>query len=265
MKINPLKLRAATLKVLIVTLCLTILIFIGSYFYYDGINSAEDPRVLQAKIFLNEYEKKLEENETGLSLTLLKSMYKIYKSTPSYEKSYEVGVVFNNMASVHLVKVETMLLTQEDEDKIDTQAMDEDLKEAQVNLYKAIDIYESWMDRMGTLSHGQILEKIKPFFQADDPAFKDVDAQKILEKRIDEILTAQIETPRRLSVVYTNLGVVNRYKGNLETSKKNYEKALSLWERNYIAKDNLDILMNRPVKKRSIITRLFPPDRKKES
>ena len=48
---------------------------------------------------------------------------------------------------------------------------------------------------------------------------------------------------------------------NWDQASKNYEAAIELWDRNYTAQDNLAILMNQPVQKRSIISRLFPPEK----
>lgn len=255
--------RTTTLKVLIGTLCLTIIIFIVSFIYYDNINSCEDPRVLRARTLLLEYDKKLEENQTGLALTILNSMHEIYKQTPGYETSYEVGFVLNNIASVYLVKVETDLLTKKE--NVDTVDMNNSLDNAETYIKRSIEIYKKWIAEMGSLTKEEIKVKISPYFTPDDPALKQAGYQKVLDNRIEDILTAQIETSRRLSVAYANLGVIKRYQGNLDESKKSYETAISLWDKNYTAQDNLNMLMNKPVKKRSIISRLFPPDRKEDS
>ncbi len=258
MKFNNL---SGTVKVLIGCLCLTIVIFIVSFIYYGNINSAEDPRTLPAKKLLLQYDKQLDENQTSEAHDLLNSMLNIYLALPGYKDSYEVGFVYNNIASVYLVQLETELLTNKELTK-DALVMNLDL--ASNFTQKSIKNYEQWLVEMDTLSESQIRKKIAPFFDPDDPAFKETDFDKVLDKRVDEILLAQIETKRRLSVALTNMGVVNRYQGNLELSKANYEKAIKLWDRNYTAQDNLNILMNQPVQKRSIITRLFPPEKDKE-
>ena len=88
-----------------------------------------------------------------------------------------------------------------------------------------------------------------------------MNGDKLLKKRVSLIVDAQLETPRRLSVSLTNLGMISRYLGNLEEAKAHYEKAIELWDRNYTAQDNLAVLLNQPVQKRSMISRLFPPER----
>ena len=253
---------SGTVKVLIGCLFITIIIFIGSLVYYGNINSAEDPRTLPAKTLLLQYEKKLDEEQTSKAHEVLNGMLNIYLALPAYENSYEVGVVYNNIASVYLVQLETELLTNK---KLTKEALVMNLDLASQFAQKSINNYEQWLKEMETLSEGQIREIIKPFFDANDPAFKDVDFDSVFEKRVEEIKIAQIETKRRLSVSLTNMGVVNRYQGNLEQAKRNYEKAIKLWDRNYTAQDNLNILMNQPVQKRSMIDRLFPPEKNKEN
>lgn len=253
--------KKGTRKVLIGTLTVTALIVVYSFFHYGQINSAEDPRILPAKKLLQKYEKQLEEDQGALALNILDEIVRIYTKTPGYDKSFEIGVMQNNMATVHLVDLETKILTDAD---IDKEEMLETLLIAQKHTLNAIEIYEKWMAEMGKMSEQQIREYIAPFFKKDDPAFKDADSQEVFEKRVQDILLAQIETKRRMSVSLTNLGFINRYKGNLEEAKKNYESAISLWERNYTAQDNLNMLLNKPIKKRSMIDKLFPPEKDKE-
>ena len=250
--------QSGTKKVLAVTLTITATIFIGSYLYYESINSAEDPRILPAKTLFLEYDKELESDEYVEALRMLDTMLDIYRNTPGYESSYELGVLLNNKATVYLVELETALLTEKD---IDQAAMNKYLQSAADYTRQAIDNYEKWLTDMGNLSKEQIETRIAPFFKPDDPAFAGMNLDKVVNKRVNSILDAQIETPRRISVSLTNLGMINRYRGELEEARHNYEKAIALWDRNYTAQDNLNILLNQPVQKRSFLTRLFPPER----
>ncbi len=250
--------QSGTKKVLAIVLTITASIFIGSYFYYGSINKAEDPRILPAKELFQTYDKELESHEYVQSLSLLNQMLAIYRSTPGYEHSYEVGVLLNNTATVYLVELETEILTGGD---VGRPSMQKSLGTAEQYTRQAIAIYEAWMAEMGSLSEDQIRQRLAPYFREDDPALEGMDARRVMEKRVAMILDAQIETPRRLSVSLTNLGMINRYLGNLEEARKNYEEAIEIWDRNYTAQDNLAILMNQPVKKRSMISRLFPPER----
>jgi len=250
--------QSGTKKVLGVVLTITASIFIGSYFYYDAINKLEDPRITPAKQLFQEYDKELDSDEYVQALSLLDRMLAIYRATPGYEQSYEIGVLLNNKATVYLVEMETDLLTGTDVNRPD---MQERLGVARDYTEQAIQLYRRWLDEMGSLSEEEIRKDISPHFVPSDPVFGDLDVEKVRDKRVDLIMDAQIETPRRVSVSLTNLGMINRYLGNLEEARSNYEAAIELWDRNYTAQDNLNILMNRPVQKRSLISRLFPPER----
>jgi tetratricopeptide (TPR) repeat protein len=74
--------------------------------------------------------------------------------------------------------------------------------------------------------------------------------------------TTQIETLRRLSVSYTNLGLINRYENKPKNAKLYYEKALRLWADNDTAQNNLNVLLGKPIKKRSVLKKMFPKDKK---
>ncbi len=267
MKIKSFNLRKATLKVLIGCLVAVIILFIVSFIYYSNLNSAEDPRVVEAKNLQLIYDKGLEDDDSKKALDLLDSMMEIYTQTPGYEKSYEVGVILNNKATVYLVHlVADLVILEEDllnkrESKIEKDMIYKNLDIALGFTLESIDIYENWIEEMGSLSEIEIKEKLKPYFNPKDTAFKKFDYDMIFEKRVEDIKGAQIETKRRLSVALTNLGLINRYKGNLEEAKANYEKAIGLWDRNYTAEDNFNMLMNLPKEKRSMLDRFFPPKR----
>jgi len=250
--------QSGTKKVLAIVLTITASIFIGSYFYYGSINKAEDPRILPAKELFQKYDKELESDDYVQSLAILDKVLAIYRSTPGYENSYETGVLLNDKASVYLVEVETKVLTESD---ITKPEMQKSLEVAADYINQALAVYRNWMNEMGSLSEAQIRTRLAPYFSDDDPAFGDMDAKKVMRKRVDMILDAQIETPRRISVSLTNLGMVNRYLGNLEEAKQNYQEAIEIWDRNYTAQDNLAVLLNQPVQKRSMLSRLFPPEK----
>jgi len=250
--------QSGTKKVLSLVITITATIFIGSYFYYDSINKAEDPRILPAKKLYLQFDKELESDEYVQALSLLDQMLAIYRSTPGYENSYEIGVLLNDKATVFLVELETEILTNE---HVEEKELTKPLAVAVDYTNQAISIYENWMKDMGSLSKDQIKERISPYFKTNDPAFGNMSVAKLLNKRVNLIVDAQIETPRRLSVSLTNLGMINRYLGNLEEAKVNYETAIELWDRNYTAHDNLAVLHNQPVKKRSMLSRLFPPEK----
>ena len=82
-----------------------------------------------------------------------------------------------------------------------------------------------------------------------------------IEQRIREIEASLRENDRRLSVCRTNLGIIYRMQGSYEEAVRQYELAISLWDRNLEAENNLNRLLNRPLKKRNIIQKMFPPEK----
>lgn len=243
------------------TLFIVCLIIVYAVVHYGRINKSEDPRVLEAKKMLLQYEKGLESDEYGAALSLLNAMDLIYSSTPGYENSFERGVVLNNKASVYLVMLETDLLN---EKEMTRESMLDTLNTAEGYTAQAIELYRNWLDDMGGLSREEVERRVRPTFSKDDPLMKGAPFERIVAKRVDDIMLAQQETKRRLSVTYANMGVISRYKGDLLKAKEYYETAIELWDRNYTAKDNLNVLLNQPVDKRSLIDRLFPPERTKD-
>jgi hypothetical protein len=86
---------------------------------------------------------------------------------------------------------------------------------------------------------------------------------KIFHKRVDDLVLAQNETPRRLSVSFTNQGIVQRHLYKQNEAVESYIKAIKLWKDNFTARNNFNVLMGKPPKDRSIIDQLFPPDKNK--
>ena len=230
------------------------IIIVSGYFYYREINRAEDPRIVDARNKMTEYNKLMGENEIDLALLVLDQVEDIYLNTPGYAESYEPGVIQNNRGSVFLIKTETEILNKKETDP-------ENIILAKKHIQKSIDIYTNWLDKITPLSRDQILNMIQPFFPENDPAFTGLNINKIIEKRVDDIIVSKLESKRRLSVSYTNLAIILRYEGNLEEAKEYYEKALKLWPENHVAKNNLNRLMGLPQEKRNIIKELFYKER----
>jgi len=78
---------------------------------------------------------------------------------------------------------------------------------------------------------------------------------------IINIVAAQIETPRRLSVSLSNKGTIYHHMMKPDSSLTCYQLALSLWKDNRTAKSNLNVLMGGEPIKPSLIELLFPPDK----
>ena len=133
---------------------------------------------------------------------------------------------------------------------------------AKMNIDSSIVIYNRWMDSYRELSEEELSEIIIPFFPENDVAFKGKNYRKVLRKRVDDLVLARKENPRRLSVCYTNLGTILRHQYKQSEAVENYIKAIELWKDNYTARNNFNVLMGKPPKDRSVINKLFPPDKK---
>ncbi len=230
------------------------LIVLAGFFYYRSLNLAEDPRIIEARKKMAEYNELMEKNETGLALLVLDRVEDIYRNTPGYEDSFELGVVLNNRGSVFLIRAATDIIN-------DKEPNADNLAKARQYFKRTIDIYSSWLERVGALERDEVRNMILPFFPEDDPTFEGLDLNSIIEKRVDDILASKVDAARRLSVSHTNLAIVNRYEGNPEAAKAQYEKALELWPENHIAKDNLNRLLGLPPEKRNVFEQLFYKER----
>lgn len=240
-------------KLRILLLVLTLIagtVIASGYFYYRELNRAEDPRVIDARVKMREYNELMSENEIGLALLVLDQVEEIYTKAPGYADSYELGVILNNRGSVFLIKVETDLIKEEE---LDT----DNLIQAKQYIKSSIDIYTSWLNKISTMERDDIHSMILPFFLENDPVFTNLDLNKIIEKRVDDIMASKIETKRRLSVSYTNLGIVHRYERDFEEAMRQYEEALELWSDNHVAKNNLNQLFGLPPEKRNILKEMF--------
>lgn len=229
--------------------------FILAYYYYGSINKSEDPRIIATKYLFEDYEELIKENKRDLALVILDSIEAVFTRVPGYAMSYEMGIVYNNKGSVFLNKA--LALTH---DSLLTAGL---LKTAQGHIDTAIAIYSRWLDAYGKLSLNELEMAEIPYFNKDDAAFHGKNHDKIFKKRINDLLLAQKETRRRLSVSYTNKGIVLRHQYRQEEAADYYIKAISMWKENYTAKNNFNILMGKPPEDRSIIDQLFPPEKNK--
>lgn len=129
---------------------------------------------------------------------------------------------------------------------------------------KSIAIYSGWLKQFEDKSSEEIISIIEPEFYRGLEQYPVEKQELFINNRIEEIQQAQMETKRRLSVSYTNLGIIKRHKMRYEEAAKNYKRALDLWEENLTAQNNLNLLLGKPLEKRSFIRKLFPPERDKE-
>lgn len=239
---------------------MTLLVFAAvlvAWYYYSNVNKSEDPRVVEVKYMYLRYNNHVESENFDQMLLVLDSIEHIYNQVDHYKQSYELGVALNNKAAIYL----TLALhhIQDSLEKV------EYLEHAGNFASKSIEIYHLWFDAFDGLKTDEIKKKILPEFGSSMLKTDESRAEKVLAKRIKDIQEAQFENSRRLSVSYTNLGIVHRHYKQYELAAENYKKAIDLWEENLTARNNLNLLVGRPLEKQSIIKKLFPPDRKKKS
>ena len=221
--------------------------------YYGRINRSVDPRVKQARVMYGRYNLYASDDDHEMVLAVLDSINYIYSSVPHYSNSYEKGVIQNNRASVFLARAL--------EDSVREEVRRNYFNLAEHHLVSGIEYYTSWLDTWGSLSESDLMAAVGDEFAADQSLSKDRNLEAIVRKRVSDIITAQNEVNRRLSVSYTNLGVIRRHENRVEEAYEFYNKALDLWEDNLAARNNMNILFGRPPEKQSMIRKLFPPDR----
>jgi tetratricopeptide (TPR) repeat protein len=228
--------------------------FLTAYIYYNGKNKAEDPRIVQTKYMFRRYDNLLKENQFAPALSILDKIDSIFLIVPGYTDSYERAIVRNNRGSAFLGMALYNL-----HDTVEKAGL---LSIAKTNIDSSIAIYNRWLNRYSALSEEELYADIYPFFPEDDEAFTGNNIKNILKKRVEDLKTAQKETPRRLSVCYTNMGAILRHQYKQDEALKNYVKAIELWKDNYTARNNFNVLLGLPPKDRSIINQLFPPDKR---
>ncbi len=249
---NIFKIKKGTIIVISV---MTIIVFAGittAWFYYGNINDAEDPRVIEAKIKYKRYNDLADNKKYEEIFSLLDSMYDIYNLYDDYKYSYETGVIYNNKAALYLT-IALFETTDANKDSL--------LDIAKINVEKSIEIYENWLSKFSNLTEPEIKTIIEPVYNSGNNIFEKDKIPKYINKRIKDIVSAQKETTRRLSVSYTNLGIVQRHKNELKNALKTYKKALELWEDNLTAENNINIILGKPVRKRTILEKLFPQEK----
>ena len=249
------KISDQTKKVLIGIIIIIGISFLVAYIYYTGKNEAEDPRIVQTKFMFREFNELMKDNKSYSALPLLDSIEYILRSVPGYKESYEPGIVYNDRGSAFLSIA--LYGTKDTTERIIL------LEKAKKNIDSAIAIYDTWIVQNRTLSKEELSERVRVFFPENDLAFKGKNYKSILKKRVEDLLLAQKETQRRLSVCFTNLGIVQRHQYKQNEAAESYIKAIQLWKDNFTARNNFNVLMGRAPHDRSIINKLFPPDKNK--
>jgi tetratricopeptide (TPR) repeat protein len=245
---------------ILVMTALSFVVIIFAYFYYSNKNSSNDPRIVDARKLYKRYNEYASQNNFSRVFSLLDSVETIYTNIPHYKESFEVGVLYNNRAAAFL----TMALYDNKPEKLKEFSKDSLLTLAKVNVNTSISIYENWLYTYQNKTVNAIEKLIQSSFYEGLSEYSEKEKRRFLKNRLKEIETAQYETNRRLSVAYTNLGIINRHMENYENAIVHYQKAIELWDQNLTAENNLNILLGKPLKKRNLIQKLFPPKRKED-
>jgi tetratricopeptide (TPR) repeat protein len=229
--------------------------------YYGNLNRSVDPRVINARELYEQYDRITQTGDYNSISALLDSIAFSYEQISHYKSSFELGVIHNNRAAMLLTLA---LYGDSITDSLNPYAelqKDSIISLAENHVNEAIGIYIAWNGRFGGKGETEIRQLIETEFSEgldlSDPAMK----EKYLKNRVDEIEASLVENQRRLSVCHTNLGLVYRLRGQHTEAVAQYEKAIALWDRNLEAENNLNRLLGRPLKKRNIIQKLFPPNK----
>ena len=250
-----LKIAKPTKILLTVLFSIAIISFAFAYFYYTSKNKAEDPRVVETKFMFQRFDLLMSETDYSSALLLLDTIEAVFSNIPCYRNSFETGIVLNNRGSAFL-----SMALYEVEDSIEQQKL---LGFAVENIDSAIRIYKNWLNQYELLPAESIVKILEPCFNQEDKDFSNSNSKVVLKKRVEDVIQAQKETKRRLSVSYTNLGIVKRHQYHQNEAIECYKQAIELWDDNFTARNNFNVLMGNPPEKRSFIDQLFPPEKDK--
>lgn len=231
--------------------------------YYRSVNNSFDPRVVPARELYAEYNNLAVINDFEGIFQLLDSIENYYNQYPHYDDSFETGVVYNNRAAAYLtmaIHKDSMVIRSK---YFDAMSKDTLFHLAEDAVKSAITIYENWMTLYNGKGEDQLDEILNRNFFIGLESYTEEEKEVFKNRRIEEIQTAQLETPRRLSVSYSNLGLIYRNYGDYEVALENYKKAIDLWDQNMDAKNNVNVLLGRPKEKRNLIQKMFPPQKEK--
>jgi len=244
-------------KRLIIILIFTVISgLVFAYFYYRNINDSIDPRLIETQKILADFDNINKLDSSFVAIDLMNKLEQQLKEIDLYHNSYEIGVVYNNRASVYL-----MLAVYNDEYK----NMKDSLFNMALNdLSKADNIYNNWIKWKVNINDAELKIYLKTEYNKASNIFKDKDINSIIEHRVKDLKLAEIETPRRLSVVYSNIAVIKRHTNKLDDAIAYYTKSLELWPKNHEAKNNLNVLCGKEKEKQSVINKMFPSKRDKE-
>ena len=243
--------------VLAITFSVSVLAILFAFFYYRDLNNLEDPRTREARELLATVDKESYRPGDFSSFSFLDSANTVFKTFADYKASYETGVIFNNKCSALLMAaIYDSTISSDEKGKL----LDLSMKYCDSSIF----VYKNWLSVWENLTREDIAEKIRPLINENDNHFEGLNFGRIFEKRVKDLILAQIETPRRLSVSLSNKGTIFRHKLLVDSAFLYYQQALTIWKDNRTAKNNLSVLMGGGPVKSTIIESLFPPEKNKK-
>lgn len=253
--------KRAVRKLILIMIAVVAAGIIIAWLYYSRVNSAIDPRIIEAREMYGRYDTYAMSGDYRLIFALLDSLEDVYNATDHYADAFETGVVHNNRAAALI----TLVLG---EGKIPPEmnpyghlGNDSIMYLARSYAKRAESLYLEWQQRFGDMTGEEIPEAVRERFLSGLQAAGEKETERYLKARVKEIERSLAETDRRLSVCYTNQGIIQRHFEDYEGAAQLYQRALDLWDRNLSAENNLNLLLGRPPVKRNIIQKLFPPPR----
>jgi len=244
-----------TRALILVMMALVFVSVLIAFWHYRGENQTVDPRVVPARKLYENYNALTVKNDFAGVIRLLDTIDTVYRKYPHYHSSFETGVLENNRAAVYL----TLVIGYDSiSSPFHHMGIDSLVTLGESAVRNSIYIYESWLRTYSGLTELQIRNQIGESFVMGlgDATPEEIDVY--LNTRIGEIQAAIEETPRRLSVSYTNLGIIHRYRKDYRNAAACYQKALDLWQENLTAENNLNLLLGRPLRKKNFIEKMFP-------
>ena len=246
-----------TKVILVITFSVSVVAVLVAFFYYRDLNNLEDPRIRKAKELLSLFEKESGKINNLANFYLLDSANIIFRSIPDYKFSFEPGLIYNNKcSSLLMVAIYDSTVSRDEKNKL----LDIAMKYCDSSMV----VYKNWISDWEKLSYEEIAERIRLYMDDSDTVFDGLNFKRIFDKRVKDIIAAQIETPRRLSVSLTNKGTIYRHQLLVDSALSCYNQSLIIWKDNRTAKSNLSVLMGGEPVKPSIIESLFPPDKNKK-
>ncbi len=227
--------------------------------YYGNMNRSVDPRIQHARELYELYDQYARTGDYYRIFALLDTISEIYMSIPHYEKSFELGVLHNNRAAAMLTIALYRDSIPDSSNPLHVLSADSIVNMAAHEVETAISQYKAWSERFEGKEEEEIRIMIRQEFLDGLETTSPEMSEKYLNTRVKELENATVENVKRLSVCHTNLGLVYRYWGDYKEAVAEYELAMTLWDQNLDAENNLNKLLNRPIKKRNFIQKMFPP------